>query len=209
MNPSLHLQKPNKNIAAIVHAVERNARDRVVGPVDRRLVEGVAVHANIGVEGTLSYSKASFIEFSDDEETFVRDAEASLTTCESLITRTGSLLVSSANAGGRRLSIYPPTHMVVAQGSLGASGVVAPVSGAGPVGPVSGSAPVSAPGSTPPAPTSEKKSRLKTRLRTSRMIRVPAPIPPAPRMKRPPPPRRSSTPPGRCCSSAECRAESS
>ena len=57
------------------------------------------------------------IEFSDNEETFVQDAEASLTTCESLITRTGSLLVSSANAGGRRLSIYPPTHMVVAQGS--------------------------------------------------------------------------------------------
>lgn len=57
------------------------------------------------------------IEFSDDEENFVRDAEASLTTCESLITRTGSLLVSSANAGGRRLSIYPPTHIVVAQAS--------------------------------------------------------------------------------------------
>jgi L-lactate dehydrogenase complex protein LldG len=57
------------------------------------------------------------IEFSDNEETFVRDAEASLTTCESLITRTGSILVSSANAGGRRLSIYPPTHIVVAQGS--------------------------------------------------------------------------------------------
>ncbi|MHA6246736.1 LutC/YkgG family protein [Pontibacter sp. CAU 1760] len=57
------------------------------------------------------------IEFNDDETEFVRDAEASLTTCESLITRTGSVLVSSANAGGRRLSIYPPTHMVVAQAS--------------------------------------------------------------------------------------------
>ncbi|MFD3000193.1 lactate utilization protein C [Pontibacter toksunensis] len=57
------------------------------------------------------------IEFSENEDTFVNDAEASLTTCESLITRTGSLLVSSANAGGRRLSIYPSTHMVVAQAS--------------------------------------------------------------------------------------------
>ncbi|MCJ8164016.1 LUD domain-containing protein [Pontibacter sp. E15-1] len=57
------------------------------------------------------------IEFNDDEETFVRNAEASLTTCESLITRTGSVLMSSANAGGRRLSIYPSTHLVVAQAS--------------------------------------------------------------------------------------------
>ncbi|GAB3201607.1 L-lactate dehydrogenase complex protein LldG [Pontibacter aydingkolensis] len=57
------------------------------------------------------------IEFYSDQDNFVRDAEASLTTCESLITRTGSVLVSSANAGGRRLSIYPPTHMVVAKAS--------------------------------------------------------------------------------------------
>ena len=57
------------------------------------------------------------IEFSADQENFVRDAEASLTSCESLITRTGSIMVSSANAGGRRLSIYPPTHIVVAKAS--------------------------------------------------------------------------------------------
>jgi L-lactate dehydrogenase complex protein LldG len=57
------------------------------------------------------------IDFIETEETFVRDAEAGLTTCEALITRTGSILVSSANAGGRRLSIYPSTHMVVAKAS--------------------------------------------------------------------------------------------
>ncbi|PRY16330.1 L-lactate dehydrogenase complex protein LldG [Pontibacter ummariensis] len=57
------------------------------------------------------------INFKADEEDFVRDAEASLTTCEALITRTGSVLLSSANAGGRRLTIYPPTHMVVAKAS--------------------------------------------------------------------------------------------
>ncbi|WP_439881456.1 LutC/YkgG family protein [Pontibacter sp. MBLB2868] len=57
------------------------------------------------------------IEYAADQDNFVRDAEASLTTCESLITRTGSILVSSANAGGRRLSIYPATHIVVAKAS--------------------------------------------------------------------------------------------
>ncbi|NEM96861.1 LutC/YkgG family protein [Pontibacter burrus] len=57
------------------------------------------------------------IEYTDSEQDFVQKAQASLTTCESLITRTGSILVSSANAGGRRLSIYPETHLVVAKAS--------------------------------------------------------------------------------------------
>lgn len=57
------------------------------------------------------------ILFSGSEDDFLKNAEASLTTCESVIARTGSLLVSSANAGGRRLSIYPTTHLVVAHAS--------------------------------------------------------------------------------------------
>lgn len=57
------------------------------------------------------------IDFVPDEENFTQGTEASLTTCEALVARTGSVLVSSANAGGRRLSIYPSTHMVVAKAS--------------------------------------------------------------------------------------------
>ncbi|MBF8961664.1 LUD domain-containing protein [Pontibacter sp. FD36] len=57
------------------------------------------------------------IDFTSSEEDFIQKAQASLTTCEALITRTGSILVSSGNAGGRRLSIYPETHMVVAKAS--------------------------------------------------------------------------------------------
>lgn len=41
-------------------------------------------------------------------------AEAGITTCEALIARSGSVLVSNGNAGGRRLSIYPNIHVVVA-----------------------------------------------------------------------------------------------
>ena len=55
------------------------------------------------------------IEFTESEDAFIQQAEASLTSCESLITRTGSILISSANAGGRRLSIYPAMHIVVAK----------------------------------------------------------------------------------------------
>ncbi|MGB4775595.1 MAG: lactate utilization protein [Daejeonella sp.] len=42
------------------------------------------------------------------------DAEVGITLCESLIARNGSILVSNANAAGRRLSIYPHIHIVLA-----------------------------------------------------------------------------------------------
>jgi L-lactate dehydrogenase complex protein LldG len=44
-------------------------------------------------------------------------AEVGITGCEVLIARTGSVLVTNANASGRRLSVYPPVHIVVARSS--------------------------------------------------------------------------------------------
>jgi len=41
-------------------------------------------------------------------------AEVGLTLCEALIARNGSVMVSNANAAGRRLSIYPHQHIVIA-----------------------------------------------------------------------------------------------
>ncbi|PTQ99850.1 L-lactate dehydrogenase complex protein LldG [Mucilaginibacter yixingensis] len=41
-------------------------------------------------------------------------AQAGITLCESLIARNGSIMVSNAGAAGRRLSIYPPVHIVIA-----------------------------------------------------------------------------------------------
>lgn len=41
-------------------------------------------------------------------------AEVGITLCESLIARNGSVLISNGNAAGRRLSIYPHHHIVVA-----------------------------------------------------------------------------------------------
>lgn len=43
--------------------------------------------------------------------------EIGVTTCEALIARNGSVMVSNANAAGRRLSIYPPVHIVLAKAS--------------------------------------------------------------------------------------------
>jgi L-lactate dehydrogenase complex protein LldG len=57
---------------------------------------------------------AAGIVFTEDETNFLKNAEAGLTTCEALIARTGSILVSSSSRSGRRLSVYPEKHLVVA-----------------------------------------------------------------------------------------------
>jgi len=57
------------------------------------------------------------VDFVGDEANFVQQADAGLTTCEALIARTGSILVSAATASGRRLSIYPEQHLVIARSS--------------------------------------------------------------------------------------------
>jgi len=41
-------------------------------------------------------------------------AEVGFTLCEALVARNGSILVSNGNAAGRRLSIYPNIHIVLA-----------------------------------------------------------------------------------------------
>ncbi len=45
------------------------------------------------------------------------NAQVGITACEALIARNGSVMISNANAGGRRLSIYPPIHIVIAKAS--------------------------------------------------------------------------------------------
>jgi L-lactate dehydrogenase complex protein LldG len=41
-------------------------------------------------------------------------ADAGITLCEALVARTGSVLISSRQASGRTLSIFPPAHIIVA-----------------------------------------------------------------------------------------------
>lgn len=53
------------------------------------------------------------IEYSSDQKVFF-DQEVGITSCEVLIARTGSIMVSSRQAGGRRSFVYPPVHIVVA-----------------------------------------------------------------------------------------------
>lgn len=45
------------------------------------------------------------------------EIEASITSCEALIARSGSVLLSNASESGRRLGVYAPVHIVVAKTS--------------------------------------------------------------------------------------------
>ena len=61
--------------------------------------------------------RAAGVAFRADEADFIEQADLGLTSCEALVARTGSVVVSAATASGRRLSIYPDQHLVLARPS--------------------------------------------------------------------------------------------
>ena len=60
---------------------------------------------------------AADVSFQATEVDFREQAAVGLTSCEALVARTGSVVVSPATASGRRLSIYPDQHIVLARPS--------------------------------------------------------------------------------------------
>lgn len=46
--------------------------------------------------------------------TDIKEADAGLTTCEMLVARTGSVVLSAAQPSGRTVGIFPPVHLVTA-----------------------------------------------------------------------------------------------
>jgi len=56
---------------------------------------------------------AKNILFHSSEDKF-HDVHAGITTCEYLIARLGSVMVSSAQTTSRRIVVYPPVHIVIA-----------------------------------------------------------------------------------------------
>lgn len=53
------------------------------------------------------------VAFQDDADDFIQ-LQAGITPCEFLVAHLGSVMVSSAGASGRRLHVFPETHIVVA-----------------------------------------------------------------------------------------------
>ncbi len=58
------------------------------------------------------FNENSFSGISSD--TNIEDADVGITLCESLIARTGSILMCSQQSSGRALSVFPPVHICVA-----------------------------------------------------------------------------------------------
>ena len=93
---------------AAAEYVARLARDRGWGRVayhDHPLVEPIAA----ALPCETCRVDAPFCD-----KQMLEACDAGVTTCEALISQTGSLLVSSATSGGRGLSILPHVHVVVA-----------------------------------------------------------------------------------------------
>jgi len=52
--------------------------------------------------------------FNNFTSTDLKNCDASITTCESLIARTGSMLMSAGQQSGRTVSVYAPIHICIA-----------------------------------------------------------------------------------------------
>lgn len=57
--------------------------------------------------------KAGITNFSDDDK--LTQMKAGITYCEYLIARLGSIMISSKQISGRRLNVFPETHIVIAR----------------------------------------------------------------------------------------------
>ncbi len=57
-------------------------------------------------------TRFDFPYFETDKD--FEQAEVGLTLCEALVARNGSIMLSNSGMAGRRLSIYPPVHIVLA-----------------------------------------------------------------------------------------------
>ncbi len=70
-------------------------------------------HVYAWEENLVAMLSTTGIPFRWNDEQFLK-ADTGITFCECLIARTGSIMVSSKQASGRRLTIYPHVHIVVA-----------------------------------------------------------------------------------------------
>ena len=61
----------------------------------------------------LDFLKGTALKFSTTDQDF-ENVEVGISLCECLVARTGSIMLTSQQTAGRRLSIYPPMHVVVA-----------------------------------------------------------------------------------------------
>jgi len=82
----------------------------------QHLTQGKKIKSVFCNEKQLREKLTSF-GFSDFSATDIATCDASITSCELLIARTGSIVMSSAQTSGRTASVYAPVHICVAYAS--------------------------------------------------------------------------------------------
>ncbi|MCU0416988.1 MAG: lactate utilization protein [Cytophagaceae bacterium] len=81
----------------------------------RQVLQARSIHKHIYVweKSMIDALEGSGIDMETSEKDFAQ-AEVGITGCDFLVARTGSLIVSSGSLSGRRLSVYPHIHIVIA-----------------------------------------------------------------------------------------------
>lgn len=103
--------------AIVVQTPDEQAATRYLAGLAReRGWNRVAYHANPLLEPLLaSLSCETYrVDAPSCDKRDLEACDAGVTTCEALVSQTGSILVSSATSGGRGLSILPHVHVIVA-----------------------------------------------------------------------------------------------
>lgn len=67
-------------------------------------------------EQLINILKQTGVNYTTDDDGF-KNMKAGITRCEYLVARLGSVLISSAQTSGRRMNVFPETHLVYARAS--------------------------------------------------------------------------------------------
>jgi len=115
--------KPEDLLATFVKEFETIAGQAIVAESDaelqsqlKQLLASKGVESVFCVDGAINEVFGAEIALYSDEAKFL-EMKASITRCEVLIARTGSIMVSSAHPSGRQLNFFPPIHIVWAKAS--------------------------------------------------------------------------------------------
>jgi L-lactate dehydrogenase complex protein LldG len=120
-SPDEQLRMLSENLeklrAVVIRSADVHAAADVVSDLARERGWGrVAWHGHPLVEPLLAGMPCATYRVDDPacDKQALEACDAGITTCESLVSQTGSILVSSGTCGGRGLSILPHVHVVVA-----------------------------------------------------------------------------------------------
>jgi L-lactate dehydrogenase complex protein LldG len=109
LSGEIHLALNEEEITKILHGLLENIDPTLCKTHKSPLIEKLKM---------LNTNLREYLTEIDGEEVSSEDFskyEVGVTGAECLIARTGSILVRTISAGGRRLSVLPPTHIVIAE----------------------------------------------------------------------------------------------